>query len=70
MPLPATKQHAIAKAKRTHEPVALVEMDSGDSTARYLTDEDYLASDEFKAFDGRVLLIAYPDGSIDSDFDD
>jgi len=38
-------------------------MDDGDSTNQHVYRLSYVNRDEFIAFDGEVLLIAYPDGT-------
>lgn len=61
----ATVANALSSAKLFQCPMMLCEMDHEDGRIRRIRKLEYSNEDEFCAFDGRILAIAYPDGSTD-----
>ena len=58
--------HAIAEAKRTGEPQAIVAVDnSSGGRSIIVIPEAETWDDEFEAFDGRVLAVAHEDGEVE-----
>ena len=58
------EQRALAAAKRRGETMCAVTMDYQEGRREYIVPLDYVDGQEFEAFCGDILCIAYPDGSI------
>jgi hypothetical protein len=56
---------ARAHAEASGAPYCVVDIEEGEGRARVVVPESYLGSDEFAAFDGRVLAIVYPFGGVE-----
>ena len=58
------RRRAATNARRLNEPFAVIDIDNGeDGRAVECRPLDYCDTDEFIAFDGRILSIHYPDGT-------
>lgn len=55
-------QTATKKAKQTGRTYMVCELDYEDSQRLYVRPEWFADTDEFVAFDGRILALAYPNG--------
>jgi hypothetical protein len=54
---------AKARAKATGESWFVIALDDGAGRRRAICREGYLDSDEFEAFDGRIVYEVFPDGT-------
>lgn len=53
------------QAKRLCKEVYVVETDEGEGRSLEVASRRYVDSDEFEAFDGRIIATVYPDGEVE-----
>ena len=56
---------AISYARRRYEDCYLVEMDHEDTRRVYVVPTDYVGTDEFAAFDGRLIAYVEKTGEVE-----
>lgn len=56
---------AKTRAKNEDQAFAVIRIDEGLTTRLKVVREDYVDEPEFQAFDGKIIFIVYPNGSIE-----
>jgi hypothetical protein len=52
-------------ARERNKPMAVCRIDSGNGRVTCICTLDYTRLDEFDAFDGEIVVVAHPDGSLE-----